>query len=501
MRLYSYDGSEGTITTALRCCRSLAWVHFLLSMVSSPDLTVLQNLRASREWKVHRHGDAEVLLPFAVSHARACQPVPVKEWDTMAREAARATGLAPDRVLVSEDTGALQVLPEEASVCVPCVPGVNPQAFNALGDVCYRVAGDDDGDGDGDDNGNTDGDPRRLAAPWRRQLLDGIQPMDAIVEQGWIDGVDGSDGADGADGANGPQELLPLRLNGSAVFRAAVLDSVAALIWAAMGPAMLRRMPTLVNTIMGFRVVPERFGVADTSRNGYAWRFAQWACGADDVQWGSFSAKGFRERRTSAATQLLLYVFAARCGVTRGEPGDGAAEPVATDGAGGSMSTAAMAKLTAPQFEDVWAALQDTARSVRAQFERRRSATCFSTENVLEQARAFLAAKPPDREFQRYGLQGFARAPRLFQMCVPVYEDQAGAGATNARARAQGFAAMKRLSMFAAAVSDFAEDLEGLVVAQGPGGAVMVLPGHAVPNRLFEALAERVMGGWQPNLP
>ena len=65
----------------------------------------------------------------------------------MAREAARATGLAPDRVLVSEDTGALQVLPEEASVCVPCVPGVNPQAFNALGDVCYRVAGDDDGDG------------------------------------------------------------------------------------------------------------------------------------------------------------------------------------------------------------------------------------------------------------------------------------------------------------------------------------------------------------------
>jgi hypothetical protein len=469
----------------------------LLSMVASPDLTVLQNLQSNREWKVHRHGDAEVLLPFAVNHARACQPVPEEEWKTMVEETTRATGLAPDRVLVS-DTGALQVLPEDASVCVPCVPGVNPQAFNALGDVCYRVAGE------GDDDGDADGDPRRLPAPWRRQLLDGVQTMDAIVEQGWIDAVDG---ADGADGANGPQELLPLRLNGSAVFRAAVLDSVAALIWAAMGPAMLRRMPTLVNTIMGFRVVPERFGVADTSRNGYAWRFAQWACGADDVQWGSFSAKGFRERRTSAATQLLLYVFAARCGVTRGDPGEGSAaegsatEPVATDGAGGSMSTAAMAKLTAPQFDDVWAALQDTARSVRAQFERRRSATCFATENVLEQARAFLAAKPPDREFQRYGLQGFTRAPRLFQMCVPVYEDQAGAGATNARARAQGFAAMKRLSMFAAAVSDFAEDLEGLVVAQGPGGAVMVLPGHAVPNRLFDALAERVMGGWQPNLP
>jgi hypothetical protein len=278
----------------------------------------------------------------------------------------------------------------------------------------------------------------------------------------------------------------------------------------------MRRMPNIVNTVMGYRVVPERFGVTDTGRNGYAWRFAQWACGADDVQWGAFSAMGFRDRRTSAAMQLLLFVYAARCGVTRGDDDGGGGDGdgnggnggngayVSVDGAGGNMTAPALAKLTSPQFADVWAALQDAARDVRTQVDRRRDATCFRTENVLELARSFLAAKPPEREFQRYGMQGPTRASRLFHMCVPVYEDQAGAGATNARARAQGFAAMKRLSLLAAGLADVADDLQALEVRRGPGNALTVTvaaPGPGAgpdlnpPNRLFAALQERLHGG------
>jgi hypothetical protein len=291
---------------------------------------------------------------------------------------------------------------------------------------------------------------------------------------------------------------------------------------------MMRRMPNIVNTVMGYRVIPERFGVTDTSRNGYAWRFAQWASGADDVQWGSFAAMGFRDRRTSAAMQLLLFVYAARCGVTREDGGNGGGGGnggnggngrgggngayVSVDGAGGNMTAPALAKLSSPQFLDVWTALQEAARDVRAQVDQRRDATCFRTENVLELARAFLAAKPPEREFQRYGMQGPTRGSRLFHMCVPVYEDQAGAGATNVRARAQGFAAMKRLSLLAAGLADVAEDLQGLKVRPAPGGALLITtaPGPGPgggggpagpgvpdppPNRLFAALQERLPGG------
>jgi hypothetical protein len=383
-----------------------------------------------------------VLLPYDVrNEAAALSPVDEDEWDAMVGTARAAKYLAPDRVFAAENThfAAFQIRAPAESALELCDED-DEFSEDACGNWCFKVRRD-----------------AALNAAWTDQLLQGVQCLDDIVVRGWF------------------TEPGALRLRGSTLFTAALLDSAAVLLEAAMGVVAMRALPQTVHKIMGFRTIPERFGATVSGREGFAWRFLQWACGLDDTQWSIRPATKTREDRITSVTHLLLHAYAEKCRTI-------------------NSTNAAVRLLRSEPFAAIYAALQDVSKTMQDQVAARMHTTCFVTANVANMARAFVAAKPPEVEFQRYALAPPTRGSHLFEACVPIYEDAAGAGAVNARARAQGYEAMKRLSLFASAITDVAADLDALVIHRSPtdGSLHIEEPNvDAAANRVFAYLSGR----------